>query len=329
LEIKMARIRNIKPDFYSHEELNDLESSYPELKPMLVFSGLWNQCEFSGVFLWSPRKLKLAILPFVDFDISKSLELLEAHGFIKHFKNSGKEYGFVINFTKYQAISGSEKNNGLKYPPPDDKYSEYVTVQSNDVIVTKPVQSFDSQTTADLGLRTKDLGLRTLQNFSENPDPQPDPPVEKSSSTAIAVAPDIVSSPPGKALVIAKPPGRKKLELTAEQLPLFHAAKACFESSDKAKALIYQDKESTAREMRHLKTFVVRCSNMAAGEITAGFMKSVLEHFKAMTNGTLKGKAAFTPRSLITPWIWELVVDSLPENNVDEALRASIRGLFK
>jgi hypothetical protein len=186
--------------------------------------------------------------------------------------------------------------------------------------------------TADLGLRTKDIGQRNLQDFSENPDPQPEPPNDKASSTAIAVAPEtsagIVSSPPDKALAIAKPPGRRKLELTPEQLSLFHAAKACFESSEKAKALIYQDKESTAREMRNLKTFVVRCSNMAP-EITADFMRSVLEHFKAMTNGTLKGKAAFTPRSLITPWIWELVVDSLPENNIDQELRESIRGLFK
>ncbi|MDR1319446.1 MAG: hypothetical protein LBJ90_07455, partial [Treponema sp.] len=60
----------------------------------------------------------------------------------------------------------------------------------------------------------------------------------------------------------------RKLELTAEQLQLFHAAKVCFESSDKAKALMYQDKGSTAMEMRNLKTLVIRCSNMAPG-ITA------------------------------------------------------------
>jgi hypothetical protein len=48
-----------------------------------------------------------------------------------------------------------------------------------------------------------------------------------------------------------------------------------------------------------------------------------------MTNGALKGKAPFTPRALITPWIFELVIESLPENNIDQELRESIRGLFK
>jgi hypothetical protein len=35
----MARIRNIKPEFFSHEELQDMEVEHPELHPMLVFSG--------------------------------------------------------------------------------------------------------------------------------------------------------------------------------------------------------------------------------------------------------------------------------------------------
>jgi hypothetical protein len=157
----MARIRNTKPEFYIHEELNDLESNFPELKPMLVFSGLWNQCEFSGVFLWSARKLKLAILPFVDFDIEKSLTLLEEHGFIRRYQNDGKIYGHVVNFSKYQAISGSEKAAGLKYPLPDDKNSQMISRKSDDKTMTKPVKSEKSQTTADLGHRTKDLGLRT------------------------------------------------------------------------------------------------------------------------------------------------------------------------
>jgi hypothetical protein len=117
----MARIRNIKPEFYTHEELNDLQSKYPELNPMLVFSGLWTQCEYTGVFLWSPRKLKLAILPFVNFDLIKSLNILEKHGFIKRFVRDGKEYGFVYSFVKYQAISGKEKVSELKYPIPNDK----------------------------------------------------------------------------------------------------------------------------------------------------------------------------------------------------------------
>jgi hypothetical protein len=114
----MARIRNIKPEFFSHEELQDMEVEHPELHPMLVFSALWTQCEWSGVFHWSIRKLKLAILPFLEYDLENALCYLEQHGFIKRFVRDDKEYGYVYNFVKYQAISGKEKEQGLKYPAP-------------------------------------------------------------------------------------------------------------------------------------------------------------------------------------------------------------------
>jgi hypothetical protein len=132
--------------------------------------------------------------------------------------------------------------------------------------------------------------------------------------------------PPPKELINSKIKNSKQ-ELTQEQLTLFHAAKACFELSEKAKAIMYQDKETTAREMRHLKTLVIRCTKIAP-DITDEFLKNILEHFRILTSGKLKGKAVFTPRSLITPWIWELVIDSLPENESPE-LKEIARGLFK
>lgn len=137
----MSRIRNVKPEFYSHEELQDMETEHPELHPMLVFSGLWTQCEWSGVFSWSVRKLKISILPFLEFDMGKSLEYLAEHGFIKKFSRNGKDYGYVYNFTRYQAISGHEKTMELKYPVP----SEEELNRNNTCIV--PDQSHDSHGT--------------------------------------------------------------------------------------------------------------------------------------------------------------------------------------
>ena len=145
-----------------------------------------------------------------------------------------------------------------------------------------------------------------------------------SFSTAIAVAPKAViassRSPPAKK--------GKRLELSAVQLPLFHAAKACFETSEKAKVLMYQDDATTAREMQNLKLLVIRCTKIAP-DVTADFLRNVLEHFKVMVNGKYKGKFAFTPRALATSWIWELVIDSLPEDNVIPELREMIRGMFQ
>lgn len=139
---------------------------------------------------------------------------------------------------------------------------------------------------------------------------------------------------PGKAVVRQQsrsPPQKKGQELDGRQLALFHAGKQCFESSGKAKSIMYQDKGSTAREMKCLKLLVIRCTGIAP-EMSAEFLKSVLENFKVMCNGKLKGKAVFTPRSLVTPWIWEQVIDSLPEGRSPEEearMKDFIRGMFK
>jgi len=134
------------------------------------------------------------------------------------------------------------------------------------------------------------------------------------------------------ASVSQPPPKKRGLVLTDEQKLLFQAAKACFESSEKAKAIMYQDKGSTQMHMENLKLFVARCSNMAPG-ITADFMRNVLEHFKVLVNRKLRGKTGveFTPRALITPWIWETVIGSLPEpdNELTAEIMESIGRMFK
>ena len=133
-----------------------------------------------------------------------------------------------------------------------------------------------------------------------------------------ALVPARSRSPPAKS---------KKRELNPEQLALFRVAKACFEACEKTRALMYQDGESAAREMKNLKTLVIRCTNIAPG-FSADFLRNVLEHFRVMCGGRLRGRAGFTPRSLTTSWIWELVIESLPEAESPE-LKEFMRGLFK
>jgi hypothetical protein len=125
------------------------------------------------------------------------------------------------------------------------------------------------------------------------------------------------------------PKNRRKLELTQDQLILFNAGKLCFESSPRAKAMIFKDSNTAAMNMRKLKEIAVACTNIEP-EYSAAFLRAVLEHFRVMVNGKLKGKAEFTPRALAIPWIWESVIGSLPDNDgITEELRQKIKGLFK
>ena len=76
----MARIRSVKPEFFRHEGLQDLEVAHPGKYPMLVFEGLWCHCDSKGRFEWRPRQLKLDILPFLPFDMTATLAILEESG---------------------------------------------------------------------------------------------------------------------------------------------------------------------------------------------------------------------------------------------------------
>jgi len=119
--IRMARIRSIKPEFFKHGELQDLETNNPGQYIMLVYAGLWTQCDKNGIFYYKTRDIKNAILPYINFDMQITLDVLEKEGYFIKYKIGNREYGFIPNFVKYQFPSVSEKKCPSKYPlPPKD-----------------------------------------------------------------------------------------------------------------------------------------------------------------------------------------------------------------
>lgn len=115
----MARIRNIKPAFFRHEALQDLEAEHPGQYVMLTYVGLWTQCDAAGIFPWKPRLLKLDILPFLDFSIERTMTILQESGFIARYTADGETWGYIPTFYKHQRITGKEATEGEKYPKPD------------------------------------------------------------------------------------------------------------------------------------------------------------------------------------------------------------------
>lgn len=114
----MARIRTIKPEFFRHEGLQDIEAENPGAYCMLVFAGLWGHCDKAGRFEWRPRTLKLDILPFLSFDMAETLAILERAGQVRRYQVDGKEYGEIASFCVHQRISGKEAQEPEKHPEP-------------------------------------------------------------------------------------------------------------------------------------------------------------------------------------------------------------------
>jgi len=112
----MARIRTIKPSFARHEGLQELESEFPQLRPMLTFCCLWTQCDRAGRFEWRPKQLKLDILPFVEYDLGEAMELLARHDFIRRYEAGGKPYGYVPTWADHQCPNVRETASKIPAP---------------------------------------------------------------------------------------------------------------------------------------------------------------------------------------------------------------------
>lgn len=111
----MSRIRTIKPAFFKHEELFDLEQK-TGLPLRVAFAALWTVCDREGRFQWRPRALKLDCLPYDDVDFSRVLDALATRGFVVKYESDGKFYGFVPSFSVHQVINPRESASVLPNP---------------------------------------------------------------------------------------------------------------------------------------------------------------------------------------------------------------------
>jgi len=112
----MGRIRTIKPEFFLHEDLYDLEVE-TGLPIRVAFAGLWCQADRMGRFRWRPRALKAQVLPFDDCDFSRVLHALTTRGFILKYASNGEEFGCIPGFLKHQVVNNREAASIL--PDPD------------------------------------------------------------------------------------------------------------------------------------------------------------------------------------------------------------------
>jgi hypothetical protein len=121
----MGRIRTVKPELFTHEELFDLELD-SGLPIRFAFAGLFTCCDKAGRFKWKPRTLKLAVLPHDEIDFSRVLDALSTRGFIVKYALDGVEYGFIPTWDKHQVLNNRETESDL--PEPDE--SLYISTTS-------------------------------------------------------------------------------------------------------------------------------------------------------------------------------------------------------
>lgn len=136
----MARIRTIKPEFFSHEDLFQGEKE-TGLPLRLAYAGLWTAADREGRFKWKPMQLKNAALPYDDVDFSRVLDALATRGFIFRYEVSGIVYGVILSWKVHQFINNKEPQSLIPAP------SQELIDQEVDAIATRRARDFHASLT--------------------------------------------------------------------------------------------------------------------------------------------------------------------------------------
>ena len=113
----MPRIRYLKPDFFSDEDLGRLP-----YETRLTFAGLWCYADKEGRLEDRPMYLKAMIFPYDNIDMNQQLETLshaKANGhtqFIERYHSGNANFIQICNWKKHQRPHFTEKNSRINPP---------------------------------------------------------------------------------------------------------------------------------------------------------------------------------------------------------------------
>lgn len=105
----MARIRTIKPDFWTDEKVVELSAF-----ARLLFIGLWNFADDEGRMVLSEKKIKMQIFPSDTLNISELFGEIRREKLVTVYEIDNVQYLQIDNFSKHQKI---DKRSASKLPP--------------------------------------------------------------------------------------------------------------------------------------------------------------------------------------------------------------------
>lgn len=104
----MARIRTIKPEFFTSEDIVELS-----MVARLLYIALWCEADREGRFAWKPRTFKIRYFPADDIDIKAACEEIVTAGLVRLY---GADLAYIPSFGKHQHINPRESASDLPDP---------------------------------------------------------------------------------------------------------------------------------------------------------------------------------------------------------------------
>lgn len=133
----MARIRTIKPDFFTSEDIVGISPF-----ARLLYIATWLEADREGRFVWRPKTLKLRYLPGDQCDIEIIAGELVAAGLVVPYVIDGQTFAEIPTFAKHQVINNRESASTI--PP-----------RVIDAIGTRESRVIDATTTPLMGKEGK------------------------------------------------------------------------------------------------------------------------------------------------------------------------------
>ena len=148
----MARSRNIKPGFFTNDDLGELDPL-----ARLLFAGMWTIADRSGRLEDRPKKIKAEVLPYDNCDAEAFLAQLAERGFILRYEAGGKRFIQVLAWGKHQNPHCKEAPSTI--PAPDGHMDETEAAQCKHSASTVQAQVKQSPLPERAGLIPDSLNL--------------------------------------------------------------------------------------------------------------------------------------------------------------------------
>jgi hypothetical protein len=207
----MARIRSIKPEFWSDYRL----ATELTRDQRLFYVALWNEADDEGRFSAHPRRLLGACFPYDEdigpADIRVWLQRLAETGRVRLYELDGEPYGELTKFRAHQQINRPSKSR-IPGPPSEVSVSTSDPVKDGSLNthgnLTEPSSPHARAPELEQGAGSRDLeqGSGNARSAGGAAAPtEPAPVVDLTQHRARRSAPDQPTEPPDRPSVPSRP----------------------------------------------------------------------------------------------------------------------------
>lgn len=160
----MARSRNIKPGFFTNDELAECS---PHAR--LLFAGLWTIADKEGRLDDRPKKVKALVLPFDNVDCDELLQQLHDRKFIQRYQVQDGAYIQITNWKKHQNPHCKEAPSEIpEYCEADTKQEEEQVKEDESTVQVQCNSGADKSQVIDKHEAQLEHSASTVQEPVEN-----------------------------------------------------------------------------------------------------------------------------------------------------------------